>query len=285
MIFKKENRFFLGCKKRKYFSGEGNMTLFKILIACLSILIFGCGGMQVKHMNPSEPNALVSDERVVFGRVIFVTHSEEMGEVSFPPCGLGLVHAETESRARSSATIYSRRPWFENDGTFFWILPTGSYHIDALAWGFKRETLHPDPDPRKPEERQVISVKPNKPPECGFVVSPHMVFNVSGESGALYIGSLVIDIDIKKEDGIEVKNINSIAVRDEYDEALELMKSRYPSSTLTVEKRLMTSIPDRPVSLANARCPSKFGVFMKDLLLLLLMSMSAPSPSFSISGF
>lgn len=278
-----KNIFFLGDKKREYFSGEGSMTLFKILIACLSILIFGCGGMKVKHVNPDELNALVSNERVVFGRVIFVSHSEKMGEVSFPPCGLGLVHVETERRARQ--ITFSPRHWFENDGTFFWILPKGSYHIDALAWGFKREVLRSDPDPGKPEEHQVISIKPNKPPECGFVVSPNMVFNVSGESGALYIGSLVVDIDIKKKNGIKVENINSIEIRDEYAEALELLKSRYPSSTLTVEKRLMTSIPDRSVSLANARCPSKFGLFMKDLLLIMLMSMSAPSPSISFSGF
>jgi hypothetical protein len=261
------------------------MMLFKILIASLSFLILGCGGMTVKHMNPDEPNALASNERIVFGRVIFVTHSEKMGEVSFPPCGLGLIHVETEERARQAAYLPSRRPWFENDGTFFWILATGNYHIDALAWGFHRTIYRHDPDPENPEKHQVIAIKPDKPPECGFVVSPNMVFNVSGESGALYIGTLLIDIDIKKENGIKVKNINSIEIRDEYAEALELLTYRYPSISLTVEKSLMTSIPDVPVSVASARCPSKFEVIMKDIVLQMLVSMSVPSPSISIPSF
>lgn len=271
-------------ERKKYFSG-GNMTLLKILITCLSILILGCGGMTIKHVNPDEPNALASSETIVFGRVIFVTHSEEMGEVSFPPCGLGLVHLETEQRARQTAYLPSRRMWFENDGTFFWILPTGNYHIDALAWGFHRTIYRPDPDPESPEKHQVMSSKPDKPPECGFVVSPNMVFNVSEESGAFYIGALVIDIDIKKENGIEVKNINSIEIRDEYAEALKFLTYRYPSLTLTVEKRLMTSIPERSVSVASARCPTKFEVFMKDIVLQMLISMSPPSPSISIPSF
>jgi len=243
-----------------------------ILSIAFSIMLCSCSSMTVRHVNPDEPNALKSDERVVFGRVIFITHSEEMGEVSFPPPGLGLVHVETGKRAwgavihekairiePTSGDLITRelslkRPWFENDGTFFWILPAGSYHIDALGWGFQIKVS--DQDLKKPKVEQVFRLKPEKPPECGFVISPNMNFTVSGDGGALYIGSLLIDMDIKKEHGIEIKNINRIEIRDEYAEALELLKSRYPSFTLTVEKRLMTSIPDRPVSMANRRCPT-----------------------------
>jgi len=130
------------------------LKLLLFLIACLSILISGCAKtITVKHLNPDEPEALESNERVVFGRVIFITHSEEMGEVSFPPLGLGLVHVETGKRALRAVMyektvvvqppsddivtreIYAKRLWFENDGTFFWVLPTGSYKIDALGLG------------------------------------------------------------------------------------------------------------------------------------------------------
>lgn len=114
-----------------------------------------------------------------------------------------------------------------------------------------------DPDPEKPKAEQIFPLKPEKPPECGFVVDPNIVFNVSGDSGTLYIGSLVIDMDIKRnKHGIEAKKINCIEIRDEYAEALELLKSRYPSCTLTVKKRLMTGTPDRSASVANRRCPT-----------------------------
>jgi len=257
-------------------------VLFLIVLSiAFSIMLCSCSIMTVRHVNPDEPYALKNDERVVFGRVIFITHSEEMGEVRFPPFGLGLVHAETERRARRAeilertSTIVSpspsderinrevstKRPWFENDGTFFWILPTGSYQIDALGWGFQMKVSAQDL--KKQRKEQVFSLKPDNPPECGFVVSPNMVFNVSGESGALYIGSLFIDMDIRTEHGIEIKNINRIEIKDEYAEAIELLKSRYHSYALTVEKRLITSIPDRPVSVANRRCPTWAEMFFR----------------------
>jgi len=260
------------------------MRLLLFLMVCLSILISGCvKTITVKHLNPDEPDVLESNERVVFGRVIFITHSEEMGEVSFPPLGLGLVHVDTERRAvravilektvitqPPSGDIVTRelpaeRPWFENDGTFFWVLPTGSYKIDALGWGFTRILFRSDPNPEKPTAERIFPLKPENPPECGFVVSPNMLFNVSKDSGTLYIGSLLIDMDIKKnEHGIEIKNINRIEIKDEYAGAMELLESRCPSCTLTVEKRLMTDNRDQPVSVANRRCPTWLEMLLRE---------------------
>jgi len=261
------------------------MRLLLFLLVFLSLVTSGCGGgMTVKHVNPDKPNVIESNERVVFGRVIFVTHSEEMGDASFPPLGLGLVHVETGKRAWKTVgyektvikdaisddlvtrELPARKLWFENDGTFFWILPTGSYLIDALGWGFTRILFLSDPDPVKPTAEKVFPLfKAEDPPECGFVVGPNIVFNVSGDSGALYLGSLLIDMDIKKsEHGIEIKNINRIEIKDEYAEAIELLKSRCPLFSLTIEKRLMTGTPDRPVSAANRRCPTAAEMFLRE---------------------
>jgi hypothetical protein len=269
------------------------MRLSLFLLVCLSIVISGCvKRITVKHLNPDKPNVLESNEGVVFGRIIFITRSEEMGEVRLPPLGLGLVHVETGKRALRavmyektviiqppSGDIVTRelpteRTWFEDGGTFFWVLPTGSYKIDALGWGFTRILFVSDPDIEKPKAERIFPLfKPENPPECGFVVGPNIVFNVSGDSGALYIGSLLIDMDIKKnEHGIEIKNINRIEIKDEYAEALELLKSRYPSCTLTVEKRLMTGTPDRPVSAANRRCPTLAEMFLRETAGGILMS-------------
>jgi len=249
----------------------------KIIAISLSTALLsfqaGCIGMTVKHVNPDEPNVMESNERVVFGRIIFITHSEGMGDISFAPVGLGLANVETGKRATQSVMrgkavaavppvtgesgthLPSKRLWFENDGTFYWVLPTGSYQIDALAWGHYGKVSAEDI--RKPKTQQIFSLKPDTPPECGFVVNPNTVFKVSGDSGALYIGSLLIDMNIKTEHGIEVRNINRIEIKDEYAEAMELLKSHFPSFSLTVEKRLMTTgITDRSASVANRACPT-----------------------------
>jgi hypothetical protein len=227
--------------------------------------------MTVRHLNPYDPNAIEHNERVVFGRIVFIAHSEETGEVSFPPVGLGLVHVETGRRA-NRAVIYdkpvttehesdipmthklSHGPWFENDGTFFWELPEGSYQIDAL--GCALSTKVSAQDLTQPKVKISLPLRPGKPPMCGFAVNPNIVFDVSGDSGALYVGSLLIDMDIGTQRGIEIININRIEIKDEYAEAMELFRSRYPSCALTSEKKLMTSIPDRLASFANRRCPT-----------------------------
>ena len=259
--------------------------LFIVLTVCSSILLSGCVGMTVKHVNPVEPNALESNERVVFGRVIFITYSEEMGEVSLVPVGLGLVHAETEKRARSAVVykkavastpfsgetatqelISSRRMWFEEDGTFFWVLPVGNYRIDALGWGLFNHIEVSREDLEKPKREQSFPVKPQNPPECGFVVGTDIEFNLYGDSAASYIGSLVIDMDVKTEHGVEIRKINRIEVNDEYAEAMELLKSRYPSFNLAVGKKLATVIPAPPVSVANRRCPTRAELVLRAVM-------------------
>jgi len=112
-------------------------------------------------------------------------------------------------------------------------------------------------------KRLLFPLKPQNPPECGFVVGPDIEFNLYGDSAALYIGSLLIDTDVKTEHGIEIRKINRIGVNDEYAEAMELLKSRYPSFTLAVEKKLMTVVPERPVSVANRRCPTWAELFLR----------------------
>jgi hypothetical protein len=161
----------------------------------------------------------------------------------------------------STRTITVSRPWLEPDGTFYWILPAGKYRIEALAWGVQREVILG----RHPDER-LIHPKPGVPPECGFVVSLNVNFAASGACGVLYVGSLLIGMDIKKGYGVEVERITSFEIKDEYDEAQELFKSRYPSCTLTVEKQLMTDAAKTPVSVANGHCPTWGEAFLGEIL-------------------
>jgi hypothetical protein len=284
------------------------MRFLMFLLVLLSIVICGCG-MTVTHVNPSEPNVMGINERIVFGRILFVTHSQEYGNISFTPLGLGLVHVETGNRAtrsvilEKSVTVHpitgeipthkfqsQKNQWVENDGTFYWVLPTGSYQIDALAWGvYGKVSAEELKEPKTPH---IFSLKPEKPPECGFVVSPYIGFSVSGESGALYIGSLLIDMDIKegKHGGIEVKNINRIEIKDEYDVAMGLLTHHCPTFALSVEKRLMTIIADQSASLANRGCPTKVEMFFRTVVgvaaygaILAVPALAIPGPAMGIT--
>jgi|WetSurSiteA1Bulk_404760.scaffolds.fasta_scaffold09060_2 hypothetical protein len=280
------------------------MRLLLFLLVCLSIMISGCvKTITVKHLNPDKPNVLESNAGVVFGRIIFITHSEERGEVKLLPLGLGLVHVETGKRALEAVILektvsahpvtgdpvtheFPRSLWVENDGTFFWVLPTGRYQIDALGWGFTRILFVSDPDLKKPKEEQIFfPLKPEKPPECGFVVNSDIAFNVAGESRILYIGSLVIDIDIKiNEHGIEAKKINYIEINDEFAEALELLKHRYPSCVLPVEKRLMKGTSYETASLVNRRCPTVIQMLFRETVAGVIRAIPILVPVAGVTG-
>jgi hypothetical protein len=252
-------------------SGRGKMGIILMGIF-LSVVLSGCGMMTVKHVSPDEPNALEKKEGVVFGRVVFISHSEALGEVRFRPLGLGLFHVDTGNRASRVVVLKKtvvvtppsgdryvrdlpiRKRWFEDDGTFFWILPEGDYQIDALGWGFQRKVSAADL--KEKETEGSFSLTPERPPACGFAINPAMGFKVSGDGTAVYIGSLLVDMDIATEKGIEIKKINRLEVRDDYDDAKALLGVRYPSFALMVGKRLMSPIPGRQVLAANRRCPT-----------------------------
>ena len=264
---------------------EWRKGLFNGLTVCLLFLFSGCVGLTVKHVNPDEPNLLESNEKVVFGRIVFMTHSEEMGEMRFVPVGLGLVHVETGKRAQRAVVyekavantpfsgetatqglISSRRMWFENDGAFFWVLPVGNYRMDALGWGLFNHVEVSREDLEKPKKERSFPVKPQNPPECGFVVGTDIEFSLYGDSAASYIGSLVIDMGVKTEHVVEIRKINRIEVNDEYAEAMELLKSRYPSFNLAVGKKLATVIPESPVSVSNRRCPTRAELVLRAVM-------------------
>jgi hypothetical protein len=262
------------------------MRFLVIFSSLFCILISGCKGMTVKYVNPDEPNAFESNERVVIGRVIFNAHFEETGIVSFTPLGLGLVQVETGDRPTWPPVVLKKvivlegpemheqetympsyHSWFENDGTFFWILKTGSYRIDALGWGYTRGLLGSDPKPGSDLKghHPYAVLKPGKPPECGFLITPDATFTVSGDSNALYIGTLFIDMDIVRDKGIAVSKVHSVEVRDDFTEAVGSLKSLYPQFTLPVNKRLM-SVKGLPVNVEKGRCPSRTEVLFRKLL-------------------
>jgi hypothetical protein len=256
---------------------------FRLLIILLPILIPACGTMDIKAVNPEDPNALESNETMVFGRIIFTAHSKDGGEVSFPPMFPGLVQVETGKRASAAmlckkrielqpplmreTTTYdvSQKPWFaDKNGTFFWILPAGTYKIDALSW---LSMIAPLSDIK-------FYAEPKKPPECGFVVRPDVTFSVSGEKGALYLGTLIVDMDVDvTKRVIVVKNVNRIEIRDDYDETCTLLKDRFPSFTRASEKNLMGHLPDHPLSVTNGRCPSSSGAFMRGVAEFILKAL------------
>jgi hypothetical protein len=260
--------------------------------------------MDIKTVNPDDPNALKSDEKVVFGQMIFILHSQDGGEINFPPMLPGLVQVETGKRASEvlmykkrierlpplmrETTTYdvSLRPWFvDKDGTFFWILPVGTYKIDALSW-FAMTV---------PMGDQKLYAEPKHPPECGFLVCPNVTFSLSGEQVALYLGTLIIDMNVEvtklgqkgtlylgkllfgmnvvSERAIVIKNINRVSIKDDYDKTFAVLKSRFPSFNLIPKKSLMVPLQEQPPTIETGRCPSMSEAFARGVAEFILRAL------------
>ncbi len=260
----------------------GKLKLSEFLIACFVLFSFGCSPTLIKYVDPKMPIQLENDEKIVLGQIIFTMHSEKKEEMSFPPIGLGLYKIETEERAKPPRVASMSQPWFAKDGLFVWKMEKGSYQIDALTWGCDISLFSFSSEgnlikPKQPPS-YLLAANPQKPLECGFVVNPNVIFTVSGDSAALYLGTLRIDLDVETTRGIVVKKINSIDVIDSYDKIYELFKDRFPGESLTFEKSLMSCTHDRVISFTNGHCPAGMEKFVRLLLEIILTGISHMSP-------
>jgi len=99
-----------------------------IIILLIWILVLhGCApSLSTKKVDPGKTVSLLENEEVVFGKIMFV----EKGELN--PWGVpvvpSLLHLESEK--------YSSNLLLENDGSFFWIVPRGTYIISGIS-GYK----------------------------------------------------------------------------------------------------------------------------------------------------
>lgn len=175
--------------------------------------LFGCSDfiskylLKIDKVGPGSITEISSDEAIVFGRLILRdTGVDEAPYRRLDEPIFGLFHVETERRTRGAAV--------ENNGYFYWKIPTGTYLVSAVNYGYQ--------------------------------VVPQAAFQVPHGARAYYIGTLEIDQDFKvAPDGVRYVIKKNIRVIDEFEHTSKEFRYRVPgfrgrvdTSLMVVDKRL-----------------------------------------------
>lgn len=172
-----------------------------IILLIWILPLFGCT-TRLTEVFPDEAVPSSESEALVFGKIIFVENNKE--EI---PYGLWSqrpfpVFFQVESEKNFVG------PEVEKDGSFYWIAPRGTYIVTSIKYKYS--------------------------------FPPQVAFRVPLEAGAIYLGTLVIDVETKNLIAFRsVKKANSITIVDEFEKAKETVRKRNPHFEAKIEKSLM----------------------------------------------
>jgi hypothetical protein len=164
-----------------------------VLTSCASKL-------SVKTLAPTETVAQSEKEALIFGKLIFMENHKK----KIP--SLTLFHKES-GKQREGISV-------ERDGTFYWLVPRGTYIIRDIC------------------------------PGCGYVIQPHVSFQVPPEGGPFYLGTLKINVLLAKLLWENYPNDVATKILDESYRAKEALGDRNPGFvSYKAETNLMKQIP------------------------------------------
>ncbi len=168
----------------------------------IGLLGLGCCAARFTEILPGKAVSLSESEALVFGKIIFTENNKEK-----VPYGL-----YTQRPFPVAFQIESGKnfvgPEVEKDGSFYWIVPRGTYVVSSIKYNFS--------------------------------IPPQVAFQVPSQGGAIYLGTLVIDVEVKNLIAFRsVKKLNSITIMDEFEKAKETLKNRNPDFNIKVGKSLM----------------------------------------------
>ncbi len=165
-------------------------------------MALSCSGARLTEVFPGKAVSLSGSEALIFGKIIVVENNEEE-----TPYGLWSQRPfPVFFQAESKETLVG--PEVEKDGSFYCTAPRGTYIVSSIKYKFS--------------------------------FSPQVAFRVPLEAGAVYLGSLVIDIETKNlVVSRSVKKTNSITIVDEFEKAKETLRKRNPHLDAKIEKSLM----------------------------------------------
>ncbi len=184
--------------------------IITLLIGILALS--GCA--TIRAVGPGKTVAFAENEAIVFGRVIFIENNQEKIPYSMwtrPKPRMSFFRIESEKYID-----WGFDPIYEKDGSFYWIMPTGTYIIPDIRFG--------------------------------YVILPQVAFQVPSGGDAFYLGTLKIDAETKQIIARHyIKKLNSITVVDEFAKANEAFISRSPDFKGTIKKNLMIHDPSIPI--------------------------------------
>lgn len=204
-----------------------------ILLLCF-LALSGCAS-RLSQVGPGKTITLSESEALIFGKIKFIENNEEKIPYSawtskpFPT----IFQIESEK--------YFVGPAVERDGSFYWIVPKGTYIISKI--------------------------------EYAYSVLPKVAFQVSYKVDAVYLGTLIIDVETKQIIAARhVKKINNITIVNEFDKAKKTLLIRNPDFSGRIEKNLM--VHDKSIPIDEKLLTKEF---LREILLILT---TPPSPLF-----
>lgn len=160
--------------------------VFLMLTSCAPIL-------DVKEVRQDKPITLSGNEVPVFGKVIFIENGK--ARIFYNPCRMPTITILQKDSGWKREYIE-----LEEDGSFYLILPRGTYIISDICHG-----------------------------EYDYCVEPHLMFQIF-EYNAFYLGTVKVDVEVRDRwvFGFWIEAINDIEVSDEFDISKETFTNRYP---------------------------------------------------------
>lgn len=178
------------------------------------LAIAGCGTLDVRKIELGEPLVIEKQKALVFGRIFIIENDKAKVPYGLKKVALHILNVESGKTKK----------WLnvENDGSFYWTLPRGSYSITDVVRG------------------------------CIYSVHPQVKFVVPLEGDAFYLGTLKLDVE-SKIFGRDI--IKSIEILDGFDAAKEVIVNRNPDLIFAIEKSLFIIIPEKSPFIGNAPFP------------------------------
>lgn len=183
---------------------QKNLTVLFLLAL---FVMPGCAPRLIKKAPPDTSIASLGEDILVFGRISWFENGGEKKRF------ITLQALRAEDMKKGTIKV-------EKDGTFFAVLPKGTYIIHQLDWW----------DPWDGPHRLV----------------PKVAFRAADDKRPYYLGTLVVDIKAKRIIGWLLVKGWTIGVEDEENEAMEAFRKRYPDQEVKVAKALMVHDPSIP---------------------------------------
>lgn len=193
---------------------QKNLTVLFLLAL---FVMPGCAPSLIKKAPPDTSISSVGKDVLIFGRISWFENGEEKKR------SITLKVMRAEDMKKGTIKV-------EKDGSFFALLPKGTYVVHQLDWWDPWDGPH-------------------------WLV-PKAAFRAADDQRAYYLGTLVVDIKAKRDmiGGLWVKGVG-VGIEDEENEAMEAFRKRYSDQEIKVANALMVhdrSIP-RIEELENKR--------------------------------
>lgn len=186
----------------------------KLIITLLIGIMVLSGCATIRAVGPGKKVALSENEAIVFGKVIFIENNKE--KIPYSAWTRGKPQMSFFRIESNKYIDQGFDPIYEKDGSFYWIMPTGTYIIPDIQFD--------------------------------YIILPQVAFQVPSGGDAFYLGTLKIDAETKQIIARHyIKKLNSITVVDEFDKANEALISHSPDFKGTIRKNLMIHDPSIPI--------------------------------------